>query len=174
MKTSTIATATVAFAGLAIAKTDCDGCTPFTTVTTARDYTYVTLIYYDPDSLEVCELVDCGGDPLKPAASTTVASKTSLVKIPDVSTATTSTFEDAETASAELSAAKKTPSVAFEINGSTSTAVTTSSSSRTPAGVDKTTASKPTVTPGSAAPAGVAVAFNVVAGIAVGVVLGMV
>lgn len=51
----------------ALAKTDLSGCTTFTsTVTinpTAHEYgnVYESLVYYDPDTLEICTVPDCGG-----------------------------------------------------------------------------------------------------------------
>lgn len=51
----------------ALAKTDLSGCTTFTsTVTidpTAHSYgnVYESLVYYDPDTLEICTVPDCGG-----------------------------------------------------------------------------------------------------------------
>lgn len=51
----------------ALARTDLSGCTTFTsTVTinpTAHEYgnVYESLVYYDPDTLEICTVPDCGG-----------------------------------------------------------------------------------------------------------------
>ncbi|KAG8162599.1 hypothetical protein KVR01_008364 [Diaporthe batatas] len=51
----------------ALARTDLSGCTTFTsTVTinpTAHEYgnIYESLVYYDPDTLEICTVPDCGG-----------------------------------------------------------------------------------------------------------------
>ncbi|KKY39680.1 putative siderophore biosynthesis [Diaporthe ampelina] len=51
----------------ALARTDLSGCTTFTsTVTvnpTAHEYgnVYKSLVYYDPDTLEICTVPDCGG-----------------------------------------------------------------------------------------------------------------
>ncbi|KAK2606585.1 hypothetical protein N8I77_005323 [Diaporthe amygdali] len=51
----------------ALAKTDLSGCTTFTsTVTidpTSHEYgnVYESLVYYDPDTLEICTVPDCGG-----------------------------------------------------------------------------------------------------------------
>ncbi|KAL0932691.1 uncharacterized protein CTRU02_211654 [Colletotrichum truncatum] len=53
-------------AGLALAKTDHEGCTSFTSTVTVRTEigygnTYETIIWYVPDTLEICQGVDCGG-----------------------------------------------------------------------------------------------------------------
>ncbi|KAH8766023.1 hypothetical protein F5883DRAFT_556387 [Diaporthe sp. PMI_573] len=51
----------------ALARTDLSGCTTFTsTVTidpTAHEYgnVFQSLVYYDPDTLEICTVPDCGG-----------------------------------------------------------------------------------------------------------------
>ncbi|KAJ5018155.1 hypothetical protein K4K57_006220 [Colletotrichum sp. SAR 10_99] len=56
----------VAAAGLALAKTDIEGCTSITSTVTVRTEigygnTYETVIWYVPDTLEICRGVDCGG-----------------------------------------------------------------------------------------------------------------
>ncbi|KAF4815934.1 hypothetical protein CGCSCA4_v012434 [Colletotrichum siamense] len=56
----------IAAAGLALAKTDIEGCTSFTSTVTVRTEigygnTYETVIWYVPDTLEICRGVDCGG-----------------------------------------------------------------------------------------------------------------
>lgn len=58
----------IALSPLAVlAKTDLEGCTTFTsTVTidpTSHEYgnVYQSLVYYDPDTLEICTVPDCGG-----------------------------------------------------------------------------------------------------------------
>ena len=53
-------------ARLASAKTDIEGCTSFTSTVTVRPEpgfgnTYETVIWYVPDTLEICKGVDCGG-----------------------------------------------------------------------------------------------------------------
>ncbi|KAL6862835.1 hypothetical protein ACO1O0_003073 [Amphichorda felina] len=53
-------------AATAAAKTDIEGCTSFTSMVTVRPEpgygnTYQTVIWYLPDSLEICQGVDCGG-----------------------------------------------------------------------------------------------------------------
>lgn len=60
------ALALAAMASSALAKTDIDGCTSFTSMVTVRDEpgygnTYASVIWYVPDSLEICQGVDCGG-----------------------------------------------------------------------------------------------------------------
>lgn len=53
-------------ASSALAKTDIEGCTSFTSQVTVRDEpgygnTYNTVIWYVSDTLEICKGVDCGG-----------------------------------------------------------------------------------------------------------------
>jgi hypothetical protein len=49
----------------ALAKTDLGGCTYITSVVTVSGRpdigTYQTRVWYDPDTREICELLDCGG-----------------------------------------------------------------------------------------------------------------
>ena len=53
------------FAGSALAKTDLSGCTSFETIITVSGrpdiYPYGSLIWYVPDTGELCEFLDCGG-----------------------------------------------------------------------------------------------------------------
>lgn len=58
--------ATALFVSSTLAKTDLSGCTYYDTVTTppgtVKHYVPIaTRIYYDPDTGEICELLDCGG-----------------------------------------------------------------------------------------------------------------
>ncbi|KAG9252524.1 uncharacterized protein F5Z01DRAFT_676002 [Emericellopsis atlantica] len=59
-------TAALALAASVYAKTDLDGCTSFTSWVTVRPEpgygnTYQSIVWYVPDSLEICQFVDCGG-----------------------------------------------------------------------------------------------------------------
>lgn len=106
----------------ALAKTDLSGCTTFTsTVTinpTAHEYgnVYESLVYYDPDTLEICTVPDCGGgrappktgvpgcplysgtatptpsflsaDPLAPSTTSSVAAETSSASASDSASGT--------------------------------------------------------------------------------------
>lgn len=56
----------LALAAGAMAKTDLDGCTSFTSMVTVRPEpgygnTYQTVIWFMTDNLEICQGVDCGG-----------------------------------------------------------------------------------------------------------------
>jgi hypothetical protein len=56
---------TALLAGAALAKTDLNGCVSFETIITVPNrpdvYPYGSLIWYVPDTGEVCEFIDCGG-----------------------------------------------------------------------------------------------------------------
>ncbi|CCF46916.1 hypothetical protein CH063_15505, partial [Colletotrichum higginsianum] len=56
----------LAFTVAVLAKTDLEGCTSFTSTVTVNPSpgygnTYETVIWYVPDTLEICAGVDCGG-----------------------------------------------------------------------------------------------------------------
>lgn len=57
---------TLLFATTTTAKTDLEGCTSFTSMVTVRPEpgygnTYASVVWYVPDTLEICKGVDCGG-----------------------------------------------------------------------------------------------------------------
>lgn len=100
----------------ALAKTDLSGCTTFTsTVTinpTAHEYgnVYESLVYYDPDTLEICTVPDCGGGrappktgvPGCPLYSGTATPTPSFLSADPLAPSTTSSVA-AETSSAAVS-----------------------------------------------------------------------
>jgi hypothetical protein len=63
MSAHRIAPLLLALAATAIAKTDLAGCTSFTTTTSVLGGSapFQTVMWYDPDSLEICSFIDCGG-----------------------------------------------------------------------------------------------------------------
>lgn len=120
----------------ALARTDLSGCTTFTsTVTinpTAHEYgnVYESLVYYDPDTLEICTVPDCGGGraapktgvPGCPLYSGTATPTASFLSADPLAPATTSSVA-AETTSAASSSSGAGSSVSAA--GSTTTAVVT-------------------------------------------------
>lgn len=113
----------------ALAKTDLSGCTTFTsTVTinpTAHEYgnVYESLVYYDPDTLEICTVPDCGGGRAAP--------KTGVPGCPLYSgTATpTPSFLSADplapTTTSSVAAETTTTSASSSVSGSSSPSSTT-------------------------------------------------
>ncbi|KAK7697626.1 hypothetical protein SLS64_013365 [Diaporthe eres] len=117
----------------ALARTDLSGCTTFTsTVTinpTAHEYgnVYESLVYYDPDTLEICTVPDCGGGraapktgvpgcPLYSGTATPTPSFLSADPLAPAVTTTTSSVA-AETTTAE------SPAVSGSSSSSSSTTV---------------------------------------------------
>ncbi|KAI7773592.1 hypothetical protein LA080_010362 [Diaporthe eres] len=104
----------------ALARTDLSGCTTFTsTVTinpTADEYgnVYESLVYYDPDTLEICTVPDCGGGRAAPKtgvpgcplySGTATPAPSFLSADPLAPAVTTSSSVAAETTTADSSSA---------------------------------------------------------------------
>ncbi|KAJ0384424.1 hypothetical protein COL922a_008393 [Colletotrichum nupharicola] len=138
----------IAAAGLALAKTDIEGCTSFTSTVTVRTEigygnTYETVIWYVPDTLEICRGVDCGGGrapprkvpgcPMYSGTETVTASFLSTDPAAPVSTVVTVT--PTKTSTVALVTVTTTPSGATETGHSE----TGSSASTTGGSVGATT-----------------------------------
>ncbi|KAF4822372.1 hypothetical protein CGCTS75_v010672 [Colletotrichum tropicale] len=121
----------IAAAGLALAKTDIEGCTSFTSTVTVRTEigygnTYETVIWYVPDTLEICRGVDCGGGrapprkvpgcPMYSGTETVTASFLSTDPVAPVSTVVTVT--PTKTSTVALVTVTTTPSGATETGAS--------------------------------------------------------
>ncbi|KAL3304136.1 siderophore biosynthesis protein [Colletotrichum asianum] len=153
----------IAAAGLALAKTDIEGCTSFTSTVTVRTEigygnTYETVIWYVPDTLEICRGVDCGGGrapprkvpgcPMYSGTETVTASFLSTDPAAPVSTVITVT--PTKTSTVALVTVTTTPSGATETGASE----TASSASATGGSVEATTAPTTSVSAATGTPGG--------------------
>ncbi|KAJ0268432.1 hypothetical protein COL940_013394 [Colletotrichum noveboracense] len=181
----------IAAAGLALAKTDIEGCTSFTSTVTVRTEigygnTYETVIWYVPDTLEICRGVDCGGGrapprkvpgcPMYSGTETVTASFLSTDPAAPTSTVALVTVTSTESGATETGASE-TGSSASATGGSVeaTTVPTTSVSAATgtpggsATGTGSGAAASGTETPAGAGPtarAGVAAALGVAAAVA--------
>ncbi|KAH9232002.1 hypothetical protein K456DRAFT_54499 [Colletotrichum gloeosporioides 23] len=153
----------IAAAGLALAKTDIEGCTSFTSTVTVRTEigygnTYETVIWYVPDTLEICRGVDCGGGrapprkvpgcPMYSGTETVTASFLSTDPAAPVSTVVTVT--PTKTSTVALVTVTSTESGATETGASE----TGSSASATGGSVEATTVPTTSVSAATGTPGG--------------------
>jgi hypothetical protein len=160
------------FAPLAIlaasvaAKTDLEGCTSFTSMVTVRTEigygnTFQSIVWYDPENLEICQGVDCGGgrappktvpgcpaysgtetvtpsflseDPLKPAATATT--ETSVSTEAPEATSTSAGDDDKEDKEEEETSAPPTSGASTPVASKTGSTPSASKSSAPDAGND--------------------------------------
>jgi hypothetical protein len=184
--TARILSTAVLAAGLALGKTDLEGCTSFETVATNRDGVYFTRLWYVPDTGEICELLECGGGraPPKttlPGCDAYAGTETYSPRFLDPKTlggaapqttaaASTTTTDEAETATTEAPASDSTSDSATSSAGVTLSEGFSSRPAET--GSTETTSAAPSSTedPGSGAaaamPTGVMLGSWVAAGVA--------
>ncbi|KAH0420821.1 hypothetical protein CcaCcLH18_13782 [Colletotrichum camelliae] len=176
----------IAAAGLAIAKTDIEGCTSFTSTVTVRTEigygnTYETVIWYVPDTLEVCRGVDCGGgrapprkvpgcpmysgtetvtatflstDPAAPVSTvvTVTPTKTSTVALVTLTTTTASGATESGASETGSSASASGGSVEATTVATTSVSAVTESTGGSATGTGSGAAASGTETPAGAGP----------------------
>ncbi|KAI1421178.1 hypothetical protein F5Y12DRAFT_44729 [Xylaria sp. FL1777] len=153
-RTSAGLVAAALFAGHAVAKTDIAGCVSSQTVA----YGGASLIWYVPDTGEVCEFLDCGGGRAPP--KTTVpgcpqyegTATYSPSYLPGFGAAATSTSSSVEVVATESSASKDSSST--DMASITSPPATITPGTTTPSGsVQTQTSSSSDVTPSSSSSA---------------------
>lgn len=123
----------------ALAKTDLEGCTTFTsTVTidpTSHEYgnVYQSLVYYDPDTLEICTVPDCGGGRAAPKTGVPGCPLYSGTATPTPSFLTADPLAPASTttATATSSGAAETATAASSSSSGSGSASSASSASTT-------------------------------------------
>lgn len=140
----------LALAAGALAKTNLAGCTSFTTTTVdGTDEPLPTIVWYVPDTLEICSLIDCGGGRAPPKSDTpgcpqytgteavavdflqTDPAAPSVVSTPTPTTTTTTQADDGTTASPRPTGPPEEESDSSSTVESESATATTPSSTKT-------------------------------------------
>ncbi|KAI1350713.1 hypothetical protein F5Y01DRAFT_144760 [Xylaria sp. FL0043] len=188
MRTSAALAAVVLLAGHAVAKTDIAGCVSSQTVA----YGGASLIWYVPDTGEICAFLDCGGGLAPPKTTvpgcpeyegTATYSPSYLPGFGSAATSTTSSPPSSEvtatasSASKDASSSDKTtitspPATTITGTVTSSGSVQTQTGSDSAATLSSSSAASSVSTGGAASPTGlIKGAFGVVAGMAAGVAL---